>query len=304
MAKISPFLDTDLRLGRTVALIGAEAGKYPSGNSLLVVGADTSALIDPSVSVFDRGGAPAPVDRMLLSHAHEDHMAGVGLYPDAPVHAHHEDLLGVRSLDGLMEMYGMTPEHEASFREVVLDEFHYTARPDAVGFADGTTFDLGGGVRIEVVHLPGHTRGHCGFLVEPDGVFFVADVDLSSFGPYYGDHWSDLEDFEAAMRRCREIDARWYATFHHKGIVEGREDFLAALSAFEGVIERREKRLLDFLTEPRTLAEIAAHRLVYRPDVELIWVDETETRTAQRHLTRLLRDGVVVEPEPGRYRAA
>ncbi len=28
---------------------------------------------------------------------------------------------------------------------------------------------------------------------------------------------------EAAMRRCREIDARWYATFHHKGIVEGFE---------------------------------------------------------------------------------
>ena len=70
-----------------------------------------------------------------------------------------------------------------------------------------------------------------------DDQFFVADVDLSSFGPYYGDHWSDLEDFEKAMARCREIDARWYATFHHKGVVEGRSDFLAALDAFHDTPE-------------------------------------------------------------------
>jgi len=261
-------------------------------------------LIDPSVSVFDRGGAPAPVDRILLSHAHEDHMAAVALYPDAPVHAHHDDLIGVRSLDGLMEMYGMAPDVDAAFRQVVLDEFHYAERPDALGFADGDRFDLGGGLRVEVVHLPGHTRGHCGFLVEPDGVFFVADVDLSSFGPYYGDHWSDLEDFEAALARCREIDARWYATFHQKGVVEGREEFLQALDAFEAVITRREQRLLEFLAEPRQLPEIVVHRLVYRPGVEVPWADVAETRTAQRHLRRMLRDGRVQEPEPGRYRAA
>ena len=302
MAPVSAFLDSDLRLGRAVALIGAEAGKYPAGNSLLVAGVDSSVLIDPSTSVFDRGGAPAPVDRILLSHAHEDHMAGVGLYPDAPVHAHHEDLLGVRSLDGLMEIYGFTPENDAAFRTVVLEEFHYTERPDAQGFTDGDRFDLGGGLRVEVVHLPGHTRGHCGFLVEPDGVFFVADVDLSSFGPYYGDHWSDLEDFEAALNRCREIDARWYATFHHKGVVEGRAEFMLALDAFQAVIARREQRLLDFLAEPRSLADIVAHRLVYRPGLEIMWADEAETRTAQRHLARLQRDGRVQQPEPGRYR--
>jgi glyoxylase-like metal-dependent hydrolase (beta-lactamase superfamily II) len=304
MARVTPFLDTDLRLGRAVALIGTEVGKYPYGNSLLVAGSEGSVLIDPSVSVFERGGAPAPVDRILLSHAHEDHMAGVGVFPDSRVHAHHEDLLGVHSLDGLMEMYGMSPDNDAAFRPVVLEEFHFTARPDATGFADGERFDLGGGLAVEVVHLPGHTKGHCGFLVEPDGVFFVADVDLSSFGPYYGDHWSDLEDFERAMARCREIDARWYATFHHKGVIEGRADFLVALDAFEAVIARREQRLIDFLAEPRTLAEIVAHRLVYRPGVEIMWADDAETRTAQRHLARMLRTGQVDQTEPGLYRAA
>ena len=50
---------------------------------------------------------------------------------------------------------------------------------------------------------PGHTRGHSAFHVESDDVFFLADIDLSSFGPYYGDAWSDLEDFERSLVQVR-----------------------------------------------------------------------------------------------------
>ena len=38
-------------------------------------------------------------------------------------------------------------------------------------------------------------------------MFFLSDIDLTGFGPYYGDVWSDLEDFEASLRRVREEDA-------------------------------------------------------------------------------------------------
>ena len=38
-----------------------------------------------------------PVDAVINSHSHEDHMAGNGLFADARVHIHHEDLLGARS---------------------------------------------------------------------------------------------------------------------------------------------------------------------------------------------------------------
>ena len=70
-------LDTDVILGehgRTVALIGDDGGRYPYGNSMLVCGTDAGVLIDPSLSVATRPGVPGRVDRLLISHAHEDHV--------------------------------------------------------------------------------------------------------------------------------------------------------------------------------------------------------------------------------------
>ena len=304
-----PFLDTDQQLGqfgqfgRCVALIGTDSGRYPYGNSLMVSGTSETVLIDPSLAVAERGGAPAHVDRMLISHAHEDHTAGVATFPDAHVHSHHDDLLALHSLEGYLQVYGMPAEISAEWGPKVVEEFNYKPRLDATGFADGHHFDLGGGLRIEVVHLPGHTRGHSGFLIEPDGVFFVADIDLSAFGPYYGDHWSDLEDFERAIERCRSIDAKHYVTFHHKGIVHGRQDFLTQLDAFAAVITKREHRLLDYLAEPRTLEEMIAYRIVYRPNVELLFTNHVERTSIGHHLRRMTRVGSVTEIEPGRFRA-
>ena len=73
-------------------LVGANNGGYPSGNSLLVRGAGETVLIDPSVDVVSRGGVPAPVDAIINSHSHEDHIAGNGLFADARVHVHDADL--------------------------------------------------------------------------------------------------------------------------------------------------------------------------------------------------------------------
>jgi hydroxyacylglutathione hydrolase len=296
--------DSDLVIGtnrRSTVLLGSSNGKYPSANSLMVMGSEAALLIDPSINVAGRGGAPGAIDHMLISHAHEDHMAGVATFPTASIHAHHDDADALRNLGSFMDVYGMPEPVRTVWQEQVQTSFHYTERHDAKGFTDGDTFDLGG-IAVTVVHLPGHTRGHCGFLVEPDGVFFVADVDLSSFGPYYGDHWSDLEDFERSMDRCSEVDARWYVTSHHKGVVDGRAPFLKALRDFRSVITAREQRLLDFLAEPRSLAEMIAYRIIYRPGAQVMWADHVENVSIGMHLRRLVRTGAVVETEPGRWR--
>ena len=296
------FIDTDRRLGRATALIGEHGGRYPSGNSLLVTGPDGSVLVDPSLSLVPRGGAPAErVDHVLVSHAHEDHMAGVHLFPDAAVHAHHQDLLGLHSLAGFMQVYGMPRDIEDAWRPQMVEEFHYVERPDATGFGDGDRFDLGGGVAVEVVHLAGHTRGHSGFLVDTEGVFFCADVDLTGFGPYYGDHWSDLDEFEQAIERCRTIEARHYVTFHQKGVIDGRPEFLRLLADYAAVIGRRDDAMLAFLAEPRTIEEMVEHRFVYRPAVEITFASHVERRTAQQHVARFVRRGQAVATDDGRF---
>ena len=103
----------------------------------------------------------------------------------------------------------------------MIDEFHFTPRPDAHGFTDGHVFELGGGVQVEAVHLPGHTRGHSGFRV--DNTFFLSDIDLTGFGPYYGDSGATSTTSRRASSRCARRHADFYVTFHHKGIIEGRE---------------------------------------------------------------------------------
>ncbi len=292
--------DDERRLSSSVSvLVGDAHGAYPSGNTLLVRGAGETVLIDPSVTVVARGGAPATVDAVINSHAHEDHMAGNGLFADARIHIHDADLPGARSLDGLMEVYGLTGSARTTFERVILDEFHFTPRPDAEGFSDGHVFDLGGGVTVEAVHLPGHTRGHSGFRM--DGVFFLSDIDLTGFGPYYGDVWSDLEDFEASLAKVRDEEAEFYVTFHHKGVIEGREPFVEMIDAFTAVIGRRHQAMLEFLAEPHTIDEMRAHRFIYRPHVEMAFVESVETRSADLHVQRMLRRGEAVEVEPGRF---
>jgi len=292
--------DDERRLTDSVSvLVGDAHGAYPSGNTLLVRGAGESVLIDPSVTVVARAGAPAEIDAVINSHSHEDHMAGNGTFPTARVHIHDGDLPGAQSMDGLMAVYGLTGDARAAFETVILDEFHYVPRPDAQGFTDGHVFDLGGSVTVEAVHLPGHTRGHSGFRM--DGVFFLSDIDLTGFGPYYGDVWSDLEDFESSLAKVRDEDAEFYVTFHHKGVIEGRDTFVEMIDAFTSVIGRRHDAMLDFLRQPHSIDEMRQHRFIYRPHVDNAFVESVEHRSAELHVQRMLRRGEAAEVAPGRY---
>ena len=284
----------------TTVLPGENAGRYPDGNAVVVRGRVESVLIDAPLSVA--ANPPEGIDRVLVSHCHEDHIAGLPRFPDQPVHVHHADRPGLESLDGLMRIYGMPDDIDRRWRHEVIERFSYAPRPDALVFDDGDVFDVGG-VTIHVVHLPGHTRGHCGFLIEPEGVMFLADVDLTGFGPYYGDAWSSLAAWERTLARCREIEAARYITFHQKGVVESRAQFLAMLDEYAAVIERRERALVAFLERPRTIDEMVAHRFVYRPHVDVLFADAVERRSAELHLERLLSSGEVHEVAQGRFLA-
>lgn len=296
----------ELQLQNCTVLFGKDRGKYPEGNSLVVRGAAETVIVDPSLGVVARakaGEAPPAAARVLLSHCHEDHFAGAYLYPHASAHVHSADLPGWQSFAGLLAIYGETAA-DPRMHKMLREQFHYVERPDARPFADGDVFELGGGVRLRVIHTPGHTRGHCAFFVEPDALLYLGDIDLSSFGPYYGDAWSSLECFERSLQKVRGIKARHYATFHHIGVLN-RADFLARWQRFAAVIPAREKRLWEFLQKaPRTLEEIAAHHFVYRPESAPAFAPAVERRSMAQHLERWRRQGRVREIPPGRFAVA
>ena len=232
-------------VGPVTILFGYENGKYPYGNSLIVTGNRQAAIIDPSLGVVARKEILPNVDMVIHSHVHEDHIAGTHLFRGVPWCAHSMDALGLESIEGLMKIYGTPsgPEYDA-FKQELETSFYYPAGGEVQPFEEGDVFDLGG-VTVTVLHTPGHTRGHCCFLIDwgegqGEKLVYLGDIELTGFGPYYGDAWSDLNDFEESIERLKHVEAGWWLTFHHKGLIDGRDTFLAMLDQFESMIQDRD----------------------------------------------------------------
>lgn len=279
------------RFGRIKVILGPKSGRYPYGNSVLVED-DRTALIDPSLLVRELGGriTKRPIELVFNSHYHEDHGAGNSLYRDAPLYLHGRDAPALRSLDTLIDCYGLEGDAARKFRGVVIDQFHYQAREDVAELSDGEVFDLGH-TRLRVMHTPGHTGGHCCFFFEQEGVLFVADCDLTRFGPVYGDRTSGLLEFVESIEKIRRSGAKTLISFHEAAVVE--EDPGGVIDRYLAVIYQRERTLLDFLGRPRTFNEIVKRRIIFRKDYDLIWIDAVEGNSMRLHLEKLMAEGSV-----------
>ncbi|MCL4746958.1 MAG: MBL fold metallo-hydrolase [Burkholderiaceae bacterium] len=284
---------------------GEKTGKYPDGNQVIVRGADASVAFDTPLVANRIGAELDAVDFVVLGHVHEDHMAGLRRLGGVPVHVHEADLDAARSWEGLARHYGYTDAVLAKLRKKIEREFSYVPRPDAIGYRDGAVWELGGGVRVRALHMPGHTSGHCVLMVEPEGVAFIGDIDLSGFGPYYGDASSSLAQFRATLRALAELDARVWVTSHHKGAITDRAKFDTLLAAFAARIDERAERLLASLPAGGiSLAELVRGRLMYPADHDDLWTDCAERRAITMHLDELLADARVVRDDDGRFRRA
>jgi glyoxylase-like metal-dependent hydrolase (beta-lactamase superfamily II) len=271
-------------------LIGKKNGKYPYGNSILVDD-EVTALIDPSLLVrecYDE--LPVrKIDLLFNSHYHEDHGVGNSLFPDTPLYMHPLDAPALRSIDTLFDYYGMDEAGTEAWKPVVVEKYFYETREHIVEFNEGAVFDFGH-TRMRVVHTPGHTGGHCCFFFEEEGVLFVADWDLTWFGPVYGDATSDLSASIASLNRIRDSEAKTLISFHEAGICE--ENQREVVTNYLNVIYDREQRLLDFLATPRTLEEIIKKRIVYKKDYSsVVWIDAVEKNSMLLHLRQLLQEG-------------
>ena len=289
--------------GRVTVFFGDKNGKYPDANQVIVRGSDTQAAFDTPIVANHIGAEFDRSDLVILGHVHEDHMAGLHRLPNAPVHVHEADLSAARSWEGLRAAYGSDESYVDQMLARFRRDFSYVPRPDAIGYADGATWELGQS-SVRAYHMPGHTAGHCVLLVEPEGVAFIGDIDLSSFGPYYGDASSHLGDFRRTLARVGDIPAKVWVTSHHRGVYTDREKFQQDLAAYIATLDKREQRLLELLREsPKSLAQLVECRLLYPPGHQDLWVVDAETRSISRHLDEMLADGRV-RMEDGVYRLA
>ena len=295
-------MDSVQHWGAVRVYLGDRSGKYPDGNQVIVQGADLRVAFDTPLVANRIGPDFDEVDLVILGHVHEDHMAGLHRVPRARVQVHEADLVAAQSWAGLCAHYGYAQPVLDELYTMVKADFHYHPRPDATAYTDGTVWDLGGGVRIRAHHLPGHTSGHCALVVESEGLAFIGDIDLTGFGPYYGDATSSLRQFRQSLRAVAELDARVWVTSHHRAVVSDRAQFLADLQRFAGKIDERSEKLMAYLQDgPQTLEQLVARRLLYPVGFHLPYVESAERNTIAMHLEELAAAGRVAQDAAGAW---
>jgi glyoxylase-like metal-dependent hydrolase (beta-lactamase superfamily II) len=114
-------------------------------------------------------------------------------------------------------------------------------------FEDGDVFEFEG-VQVEVLHTPGHSAGHSCFVI--GDVMFLADVDLTPFGPWYGCLDCDVRDFVLSIERIKnEVRKRGVslAIPSHGKPVSGTEEILKRLDDYLAKIFERDRRIRELV---------------------------------------------------------
>ena len=289
------------KLSQHVYLVGGEkGGRYPFCNCLLIKD-EKSCLIDTGAG---RGIVELKnsldLDLILNSHWHEDHIACNGLL-NARVAIHQLDAEAAESFDEFKRRYGLPEEFVNLFIELWFEKFRETAFSEVnIRFSDGDEFEFGNTV-IKVIHSPGHSAGHSCFLVQ-DGDFrmvYLGDIDLTSFGPWYGCLDCDVEEFEGSITRMMNIvdkEGVELAVSSHKGVISGREKIMEGLRKYLEKMQEREKMILKLLSDGKRSHELAGKGIVYRslPEPREIF-SHFETAMVEKHLEKLVKKGEVVE---------
>lgn len=273
-----------------IIFIAGEAGaRFPDANSIFIDD-EIPTMIDPATRPGDleRYDREHRVRLVIDTHYHVDHIRYNRLFPDAEIVAHAADAPGIESLDEQARLVGMAGHpREASWRKGLRELFGYAEMPVARRVTGGEEICLGKNT-IRLIHTPGHTPGHlCVQFLEKRAVY-LADIDLTRFGPWYANRYSDIDDFLESIERIKGLDADVWYTAHEEGVIQG--DITGRLDAFAQVIHNRDRRLLELLASKMTLQETVGENVIYRKRWEPEWMfDFFEGTMVKKHLERLER---------------
>lgn len=287
-----------IKLTDTIYLLpGKNNGRFPYCHCLYIKD-EICALIDSAAGKKSLQPVLDRVDILISSHFHPDHVRGHCHFPKACILCHEADTPALESYQEMLRYTGydrFTPEKIAQVLSIL------DPRPSRVDntFTDNEILDFGR-TKLRVIHTPGHTPGHCCFYEEKTGLLFGADIDLTSFGPWYAHQCSHLEALEISMEKVKNMKIAQFISGHEGG--HATENITAKIQNYADVVQQRERKILKELIIPQSLDELTAKQLIYRrhPDPSFLFY-YFEWQMIKKHLEKLQRLGSIAQLHAGKY---
>ncbi|MBA4393402.1 MAG: hypothetical protein C0407_07600 [Desulfobacca sp.] len=276
---------------------GENKGRFPRAHAFYVKD-DICALIDSGcgIAVLEAFKKKHPVDLVINSHCHPDHGAGNWVFDSQPLWVPDDGTDSHGQIIPLSQRLVEPGELAEKWKVFVREAMGYKERVPTNRYAEGHIFDFGR-LRLTTVPTPGHTMDHTCFFDSDQGLLLSFDIDLTPYGPWYGNRESDLSAFRSSLQRIRELKPRIIASSHRE-VLSGTA-IPEELDGFEAVFSTRSKTLLGLLSgQPRQVNELLAASpfyggYPYASDLLGYW----EGQMIRKHLDELINQGLVWEEE-------
>ena len=276
---------------------GDRNGNYPYSHSLLIV----DLVIDTGISSghIKKLKRQFPINSVILSHWHEDHISGNHLLNESKFFCHKKDIAPVEDIEKIFRYYNVEGTTVGEEFRGMLRMYGMKNTKISKTISDNELIKIGDHLQLKVIHTPGHTAGHCGFYEINSKIAFFGDMDLTRF-PYYATIDSNLIDFEKSIQKLKNINLD-IAVLGHKDPVFGNKTIRDDLDKFKEVIDKRDERILAHLSEqkPIQLSDLKGKNLIYRKYSYANFEIISELVMIEKHFEKFLENNLITVKDNG-----
>lgn len=276
---------------------GERRGGYPYSNSILIV----DYLIDTGISPgrIRKLKRKFDINTVINSHWHEDHILGNRMLKEAKFLCHSEDKHIIEDIDKIFPYYGLKVADFPEFQELLEGFRIKNTKIDNVIKHD-EIIEIND-LRLKVIHTPGHTAGHCCFFEEKSKIAFLADIDLTNFGPFYGGLDSSVMDFEESIEKLEKLNME-IAVSGHKGLFQGKKLIIEELNKYKSKIYEYDERILSYFSEkdPINPDDLIKKNIIYKKyGPWQIFEITAERIMIEKHFEKFLKNNIIEKKDNG-----